>query len=714
MSIGERPFGVAALLCPRSIAVIGVSEHATSVGHRIVTNLLEGGFVGPVFPIGSHAGVVEGLPVFRHVRDVPAAIDLAVIAVDALSVNEIATECAAAGVRGLVVISAGFAEVGEEGRARQIALREIALRAGIRLVGPNCLGVMNPSPTVSMHAVFTKIDVCPGPIALMSQSGAVGMTLAASAYRRGLGLSSFVSVGNKADVSGNDLIEYWERDASTTVIALYLESFGNPRRFSEVARRVSASKPIVALKAGRSAAGARAASSHTAALALPDATVDALFAQTGVTRVDDLRSLLDVAAAFDALPLPKGRRVGVVGNAGGLGILVADALVAQGGLLTTLADATLARVRSLAPHNATVANPVDLTAAVDSATFLSCLEAVLADDAVDGVITVHAVVDVAAQASLADGVAAAGRASGKPIVSVIEGGMLNGVGHSAGGSNKRYGRVIVEMPEQAAVVMSKLAGRAEWLAAPKEPRRPIAETEIVRVRMIVEQARSQISESGWMDPVRAFALVRAIGISVAAPVFVHDEEEAASVAARVGFPISLKAANPSLVHRSDRNALRLSLHDEYNVASAFDAIHNQLGDDMCGAIIQPMAPPGVEMIVGVTNDARFGPLVIVGAGGRTAELWKDTSLHLAPLVSGEAQHMIGQLRSVALLLGFRGADPADIGALGDALERLGQLAVEVPEIAELDINPLIVHTHGAVAVDVKVKLVPIASTSPRG
>ena len=698
--------GIEALLRPRSIAVIGVSGRASSVGHRIVANLVAGGFTGAVFPVGRHAEQVAGLRVLEHISDAPTGVDLAVIAVEAAEVNGVARECARAGVRSLVVISAGFAETGDEGRSRQRELRDIACRAGIRLIGPNCLGVVNASPDVSMHAVFVNVEARPGGLSLMTQSGAVGMTLAASANRRGIGLSCFVSVGNKADVSGNDLLEYWERDETTTVIALYLESFGNPRRFSEVARRVSASKPIVALKAGRSAGGSRAASSHTAALALPDAAVDALFEQTGVTRVDDLRELLDVAAAFSALPLPAGRRIGVVGNAGGLGILVADALDGQSCRLAAFTEATTARMSVLAPRNAAIANPVDLTAAVETAAFVSCLEAVLADPGVDGVITVHAVVDAGRVSELSDFVAAAGRAAGKPVVSVMEDPALAGCA-------SRVGQVIVEMPDEAAKVMEKLARRHEWLSSPQEPRRPIPDAAIVRVQMMLEDARSNSSHSDWIDPVRAFALARAVGISVAAPVLVNDEEEAARAADRIGYPVSLKAANPSLVHRSDRNALRLELHDEFNVASAFDAISNQLGDDMGGAIVQPMVAPGVEMIIGLTNDPMFGPLVVVGAGGRTAELWKDTSLHLAPLIPGEAQRMIEQLRSAPLLHGFRGSQPADVGALVDALERLAQLALEVPEIAELDINPLIVHPHGAIAVDVKIKMTAPASNSPK-
>ena len=691
----DGPNGIAALLRPESIVVIGVSERVASVGHQIVEHLVAGGFRGPVFAVGRHAEFVAGLPVVPTISDIACPVDLAVIAVGAEEMLEVARQCVDAEVRGIVVVSAGFAEVGAGGRARQDQLRDLVREAGIRLIGPNCLGVVTPSPDVSMHAVFADMDVRPGSIALMSQSGAVGLSVAAMAFREGLGLSAFVSVGNKADVSGNDLLEYWEHDDQTKVIAFYLESFGNPRRFSVVAQRVSATKPIVVLKAGRTMAGSKAAGSHTAALALPDAMVDALLAQSGVSRVDDLRSLLNVAHAFDVLRLPKGRRIAVIGNAGGIGILVADALAQRGCALAELGPATSLAIDEAAPTNSTRTNPVDLTAAVDSVAFGRCIEAALADPGVDGIIAIHATLGAETRRAAQRCIAEIARGADKPIVAVMA---------TADPPDVDASLVIVEMPEEAAEVVAKLAERSEWLARRGLPLRPIPTETLNEVRELLGVPSGRTGE-GWLDPVRAFAIAQAIGIAVAAPVYAVDDDAAAAAASRLGVPVSLKAANPALVHRSDRNAIRLGLHDEFSVASAFDAIHLQLGEEMGGAIVQPMCEPGVEMIVGITNDPLFGPLLLVGAGGHSAELWKDTSVHLAPLPPGEARRMIERLRSAPLLHGFRGAPLLDIDAVVDALERLAQIAVEVPEIAELDVNPLIVHEHGAVAVDVKVRVI---------
>ncbi len=685
------------LLRPESIAVIGVSSTRSSPGRIVMRELIAHGFTGPVYPVNPQAGTIDGVAAFARIKDIPSAIgpvDLAVVAVPAAHVLTVANECADAGVRGLLVLSSGFAESGPEGRADQEALVAVCRRSGMRLIGPNCLGIITTDPLVSAYAMFTGLDVLPGGVALMSQSGAIAITMTSLATRRGVGFSSVVSVGNKADVSGNDLLEYWVDDESTDVIALYLESFGNPRRFARIARQVGRKKPIIAIKAARSSAGAKAAASHTAALTASDATVDALFRQAGVLRVDDPGELLLLAAALERTTLPTGRRVAIVGNAGGLGILMADALACEQLALAELASDTVAALQAHAPSHAAVTNPVDLTATVSATQFGAALRVVLDDPGIDAVVCVYVpVLADEAQPTFAV-IADTTRDSTKPVL------LLSDEGAAESGDVSKI--AIAATPREAALVLARLAERAEWLARPHDTDLPIPEEVIERIRELVEHNRHQ-NETGWLPSTTAFEIFRLAGIPTATPVTADDAEQAAEAATTMGFPVCVKAANPTLMHKSDIGAVHVGLRDEFGVVCAFQSIEQALGEAMQGVIVQPVVPPGVEMIIGIENDPQFGPLVVVGAGGRTAELWRDTTVHLAPVNFAEADLMISSLRSHPLLTGFRGAPPADRDALIDAVVRLAQLAVDVPDIAELDANPVIVHPHGVVAVDVKVR-----------
>lgn len=690
------------LLEPESIAVIGASSTKDSPGRRVVRELLANGFVGLVFPVNPKAEYVEGLPAVPTVADIPVPVDLAVVAVPAGAVVAVAEECAAAGVRGLLVISSGFAETGPEGRARQAALVAVCRGSGMRLIGPNCLGVITTAEEVRMHAVFTRLEVRRGGLALMSQSGAVAIAIASLAAQQGIGMSSLVSVGNKADVSGNDLLEYWDQDAATRVIAVYLESFGNPRRFARIARDVSRRKPIVAIKAARSQAGSRAAASHTAALAAPDTIVDALFEQTGVLRVEDPRELLALASALDRLALPAGRRVAIVGNAGGLGILTADAMASEALSLATFEPATVEDLRRLAPPNSALSNPVDLTATASPDQLRGALNIVLADVGVDAVVALHVSVRPDDQAHVLETIADVVQSAQKPVLLMFG----TAAGETLTGADRVGEVALAATPREVALVLGRMADRAEWLERQREPERPIDPTVIEGIRGLVADGLVANSDGGWLSATVAFGILGAAGIPVAPPVEAADADAAADAAGAIGFPVCLKAANPALMHRSDVGAVHVGIRDEYGVVCAFQSIQHALAGDMHGAFVQPMAEPGVEMILGITNDSQFGSFVVVGSGGRTAELWRDTAIHVAPLDRDAAAAMVRSLRSRRLLNGFRGAPPADEAALVDALVRIAQLAADVPEIAELDANPIIVHPHGVTAVDVKIRVAP--------
>lgn len=688
------------LLKPRSIAVVGASRNPTAVGGRVFHELVSHGFTGAVVPVNPYAETLEGLAVVRSIADVPIPIDLAIVATPAEQVVGIVEQCASVGVRSVLVLSAGFSEIGGEGRERQRLLLAAVRNGGMRLVGPNCLGIVTTDPAVRMYAAFTSLEVTPGALAMMSQSGAVAIAIVSLARDMGVGFSSVVSVGNKADVSGNDLLEYWDQDTRTKVIALYLESFGNPRKFGRIARQVSRNKPILAIKAARSAAGVRAAASHTAALAADDATVDALFEQAGVLRVDEPTELLTLASALVHVPLPKGRRVAIVGNAGGLAILAADAASYENLLLATLTDDTVEALRGVAPANAAVMNPIDLTALATATQLRDATEHVLADSGVDAVIVVLISMDAPTTAAYRTALDSLVERSPKPIIAVLAA-SPTATPSDASGSGSKVSVPVAFSTREAALVLRRMAERSEWLARLEGPDLPIPDADLGRIRDIVQAWLIEHPEGGSLDAVTASRIMHIAGVAVNEPVLAADEDAAVDAAQKIGFPVCLKAANPNLAHRSDVGGVHLALRDDFSVAAAFRSLEHDLRNEMQGALVQAMSSPGVEMIVGLQNSTGFGPTVLVGSGGRTAELWRDTAIHLAPLSRTAASAMLASLRSFPLLNGFRGATCLDGDAVVDAIVRVAQLGDAVPELRDITINPVIVHATGVTAVDVK-------------
>jgi len=698
---------VARLLQPRSIAVVGAGRTEGTIGHEILRNILSGGFTGAVYPINPTAEPIAGVRSYQSVLDVPDDVDLAVIAVPAQRVQRAIDECGSKGIRTLVVISAGFAESGGDGRAVQDELVSRARAAGMRLVGPNCMGIINTDPTVSMNATFAPVPPERGRVAFASQSGGLGIAVLEEARRRGIGLSSFVSMGNKADVSGNDLLRYWEQDNDTDVILLYLESFGNPRGFARIAREVSATKPIIAVKGGRTRSGRRAASSHTAALASPNTAVDALFHQTGVIRVDTLEEMFDTAQLLSTQPIPSGRRVAILGNAGGPGILAADACEATGLEVPDLCPETLAGLRAFLPEAASISNPVDLVASASAADYERALGLVLEDENVDAVIVIFVPPLVTDADDVARAIAQASSGQTKPVVA-------NFLGMPTAPAALSCSESAIPnycFPEPAVHALARACRYGQWRQRDSGRQVAFRDLDAGGLRTMIESVLSRDPAGRWLAPQETNVVMRAYGIAVVESIVVSNSAEAARAARRIGYPIALKAGTAGLLHKTDRGGVRLALQSDAQVRRAFEEMSEALGDEMGGAVVQAMAEPGVETIVGVVNDASFGPLIMFGSGGTAVELFGDQAFQVLPMTDADASDLVRSVRGSPLLFGFRGAQPVDVPALEQLILRAACLADDVPEITEMDLNPVIVGPNGAYAVDVKIRLAPAAQVT---
>ncbi len=699
---------------PRSIAVIGASRQRGTISGEVFHNLLTSGFPGPVYPVNPAAAVVQSVPAYRSVELIPGPVDLAVITVPAPHVLEVARQCARKGVRALVVISAGFAEVGEEGRERQRQLVEICRAAGMRLVGPNCMGILSTDPAVPLNATFSPVVPPAGTIGFYSQSGALGLAVIDYAASLGLGLSGFVSIGNKADISGNDLLEYWEADPRTSVILMYLESFGNPRKFSRIARRVGRSKPIVVVKSGRSPAGARATSSHTGALlAASDITVDALFRQAGVIRTDTLEQMFDVAALLATQPPPRGRRVAIVTNAGGPGILCADACEAEGLVVPVLAEHTQARLREILPPEASAANPVDMIASATPEQYREVVRLVAEDPQVDAVIVIFIPPLVTRAEDVAEAIVAAAREIGGRTTLLTVFMSSRGVPEVL--RRPDVGLPSFAFPESAAIALARAARYGEWRSrAPAPAKEPPG---LRRDEAAAVVARALGRGEGWLTPREVEAVLAAYGLPLARQRIAATPEEAAAAAAEMGGPVALKAVAPGVVHKTELGGVRLNLTGAEAVRRVAEEITRALaaaGHPVEGFVVQEMVPEGVEMIVGVVSDPHFGPVVACGAGGIMVEVLRDVSVRLTPLGRDDARSMIQELKTAPLLRGFRGRPPVDVAALEDAILRVGALVEDLPQVVELDCNPLIVHPRGAAVVDARIRVAPVVPPPPFG
>ncbi len=693
---------VARLLEPGSIAVIGAGRQRGTIGHELLRNLLAGGFEGPVYPVNPSVSHVASVPCWSSVNEIPGPVDLAVVSVPASTVPVVVEECGAKGVSSLIVITAGFAESGVDGSEAQRSLARLAHGYGMRMVGPNCFGVINTSPAVSMNATFASEAPLLGTVGFASQSGGLGIAILGEASSRGLGLSSFVSMGNKADISGNDLLQWWEQDDATQVIFLYLESFGNPRKFGRIARAVSRTKPIVAMKSGRSQAGTRAASSHTAALASPDRAVDALFHKTGVVRVETIEELFDVGEVLAHQPMLNGRRVAIVGNAGGPGVLAADACISHGLEVPELSGQFQAVLARLLPPGAGLKNPIDMVASATARGYNEVLTALLGLDEIDAIIVIFTPplvtrADDVAEA-VVDAVDATAASQDKVIVaSFLGAAAVRPILHRAFRPVPCY-----SYPENAARALAHAAAYIDWRSRPFGITPPLPGIKPNAARQLIATACP--SGSGWMTGAAALDVLDAYGIGAVPTELVRDGHAAMAASRRLGCPVVLKAWGATLVHKSEVGGVRLDLGDPDAVGIAFEEMASALGGAMEGAVIQPMISGGVETIVGFVQDPHFGPQVLFGLGGTAVELLGDVVARLAPLTDVDAHEMVRGLRGSQLLLGFRGSQAVDLDALEDVVLRLGRLAEDLPEIAEADCNPVIATSSGAFTVDARLRI----------
>lgn len=678
---------------PASIAVIGASRDPSHIGARLLDTIVSGRFQGALYPVNPHAAEIQGLQARPSVQDIAGPVDLAVVAVPRDAVLSVVQDCADKGVRAVIVITSDFAETGPEGRAAQNRLVAMVRKRGMRLVGPNCFGLLNTHPTARLNATFGAPMPPHGSIAISSQSGALGLALLTTARRQQIGISSFVSVGNKADVSTNDLLEYWEQDLETNVILLYLESFGNPRRFAHIAQRVSRRKPIVALKAGRSTAGRRAAGSHTAALAANEVAVEALFRQNGVIHARTLEELFAIGTALAWQPLPQGRRVAIITNAGGPGILCADACEEAGLLVSELSEALKATLKELFPSAASIRNPIDLIATATPDHYRRAVSTLMADESIDAVIACYVSVSSADSSEFARALSlgiheiSAGRRTGKPLLACWM------AEHEPGGATTlRQARIPVStLPEIPARVLGQMTTYAEWLQQPDGRLVEFPNMELAASRTLCREAVTR-GGPGWLSADDTRKLLLSAGFSLPAGGVARTADQAGHIARTIGFPVAVKLASRWFIHKSDVDAVRLDIGSEAEVRAIFQEFRTRFAsehpDDMDGLIVQPMLKGGVEVMAGMTVDSQFGPLFVFGLGGIHVEILGDVQVRLGPLTDKEAAGMVRAIKGARLLEGYRGHPPADMAALVELLQRLSRLVEALPEISELDLNPI--------------------------
>ena len=694
------------LFYPHSIAVIGASRNRASIGGRLFNNIINADFQGPVYPVNPKTAVVRSIPTFASVKDIPGKVDLAFIVVPSPFVLDVVQECAEKGVKGIVVISAGFSEVGEVGADAEHELLKIVREAGMRMVGPNCMGLLNTDPAINLDGQFGPIMPPRGNVAMLSQSGALGLAIIDYATELGIGISTFVSVGNKTDVSSNDLLLYWEEDPNTDVVLLYLESFGSPRRFSRIARRIGMKKPIIAVKSGRTAAGAKAASSHTGSLASLDTAVDALFEQAGVIRVDTLEELFNVASLLSSQPLPEGRRVCVITNAGGPAILAVDALESQGLEVPTLSDALQTELRSFLSDDAAVANPIDMIAAAGPAEYKRTIKMMLASDEIDALIAVYIPASDLGVAETATAIREAAEESdqNKTFLSVY----MNSAGVPSELASTEAKFPAFPFPERAAMALRKAVEYSEWRQKPVGTVQHFDDVDREGARRVLDNALATVGPEGeWLDPDAVDAILVAYGLSIPKTAVVHSLDEAMSFAADIGGPVVLKVISPSAVHKSDVGGVVLNISGDEEVAAAYERVTGAVPDPE-GVLVQEFVSGGHEILIGMVEDPNFGPLIVFGLGGVFVELIGDVAFRIHPLTDMDAVEMIADVKSARLLEGYRGGEPGDVEAVIDTLLRISALVEDLPEVFEMDLNPIKVGKPGSGVrvVDARIRVRP--------
>jgi len=758
----ESQAGVASLrhlLLPRSVAVVGASQQQGTVGRAILHNIVTCGFDGAIYPVNPHAKSLEGLPCLASVDDLPGQVDLAVLAVPPSAVPDVAAKCGRRGVGALTVITSGLGAAGAD-------LLAICRRYGMRLVGPNCFGVI--VPPIGLNATFAADHPASGVAGLVVQSGGVGIALLEQLSRLGIGVSSFVSVGDKYDVSSNDLLTWWDQDNVTRLAVLYVESFGSPRKFARTARRVGQRMPVLTVLGGRSAAGQQAAAWHTAAVATPLVTQEALFGQAGIIAAASLGELVEAAALLACQPLPAGNRIAIVSNAGGAGVLAADACGDYGLQVVQLAGATRRRLGRLLPPGAVVTGPVDTTAAVTAEAFRGCLEEVAADDGVDAMLVVAvptAICDLRAAVAAAavskpvavalldqaeavrlldqaeavplldqaEAVPLLDQAEAVPLLDQAEAVPLLGRppavepqvparpdgaapdGAADGWRPGVTGLPAYAYPESAARALSHAAGYQAWRERQRGHVPALTGLRAADARALVTGFLTRHPAGGWLPAAQAAGLLSCYGVPLLATLPAGSEQEAVAAAAELGGRVVLKAEAEGLGHQSDAGAVRLDLSTAQDVTDAYRALAADFGSRLQRVLVQPMLSGGVEVLIAVVQEPVFGPLVVFGLGGVATDVLGDHAARLArltPLTDTDADELIRAVPAAGLLFGHRAAPPTDTAALADALLRVSRLADDLPEVAELDLNPVVARPDGVCAVDVRVRVSPAQPRDP--
>ena len=688
----DKQAGVASLeslLAPRSVAVVGAGHRPGSVGRTILLNIRDAGFAGPLYAVSPHCSDIEGIPCVPSVADLPEAPDLAVVAVPAARVVAAAEECGRRGAGSLVVITSDLTPSEESG------LLEATRRGSMRLVGPNSFGVAVPG--IGLGATFGVPRPLPGHTGLVVQSGAVGAALVEQFSRLGIGISSVVSVGDKLDVSGSDMLLWWEADDTTKLAVIYLESFGHPRRFARTARRVTAKVPVLTVHAGRSAPGQRAAASHTAAAAAPLITRQALFEQAGIVATTGFGELLDAAVLMASQPIPAGRFVAIVSNGGGAGVLAADACAEAGLAVATTTPGIRSRLREVLPPGSALAGPVDTTDDVSAEAFREALHIAAAQDGVDAVI---ALVVRRGPADLIP-VLAAERLP-VPVAAVVLGQpeairLLPGDG--TGPSVPAYA-----YPEAAARALARAARYGSWRSRPAGTVPELENLRVADAQSIIDSFLARVPGGGWLPAGEADDLLRCYGIPMVEFRRAGDADAAVEAAARLGGHVVIKADVPGLLHKTAAGAVELDLHGDGEVRAAMSRLQARFAGRMSGVLVEPMITGGVETIVGVVQEPVFGPVVVFGLGGVATDVLGDHAARLAPLTGADADDLIHSIRAAPALLGQPGRPAADIGAVRDTLLRVSRLADDLPQVAELDLNPVIARPDGVIAVDARIRV----------
>jgi acyl-CoA synthetase (NDP forming)/GNAT superfamily N-acetyltransferase len=687
------------LLAPRCVAVIGAGHRPSSVGRAILLNIRDAGYAGSLYAVNPRLRDIDGIPCLPSPAVLPEAPDLAVVTVPAAEVLSVAQECGQRGARSLVVITSGLST------GQSASLLDICRRFGLRLVGPNCFGVAVPG--IGLDATTAARHPSPGSVGLVVQSGGIGAALLEHFSRLGIGVSSFASVGDKLDVSGNDMLQWWANDGATRLAVLYLESFGHPRKFARTAARVSATMPVLTVHAGRSAPGQRAAASHTAAAAAPMITRQALFEQAGVIATDSLGELLEAAALLAAQPVPAGHRVALISNAGGAGVLAADACVAAGLALATPSPAAQERLAAILPPAAAVGGPVDTTVAVSAEAFGAAL-AVLGGDA-----TADAVIALVISTAVADLVPALCAARlPVPLATVVLDQpeairLLRGPG-----ADGAVGVPAYAYPESAARALSRAARYGAWRARPADTVPDLEGLQVAEARALIAEFLDRVPGGGWLPAAETARLLRCYQLPIVPGRLATDADQAAAAAAELDGPVAVKAEGPGLVHKSDAGAVLLGVTGPEGVRAAFGTLAERFAGRLHGVLVQPMITGGTEVIIGVVQEPVFGPLVVFGLGGVATEVLDDRAARLAPLTPADADDLIHSIRAAPLLLGHRGQPPADVASLRDTLLRVSQLADDLPQVAELDLNPVIARADGVTAVDARIRVTSHAAADP--